>query len=84
MSLLLELTSSAMDTLPLCLMKLATACSSWSEIKMNLPLSSTTPLSAPLSCSACTRAMASYSTILLENRGRRDVVYLCLQIKLCC
>lgn len=56
---LLLLTSSVMDTLPLCLMNLATAFSSSTEMWMNFPRSSTTPVISPDSCRDCTRDMAS-------------------------
>uniref|UniRef100_A0A0E9XNK3 Uncharacterized protein n=1 Tax=Anguilla anguilla TaxID=7936 RepID=A0A0E9XNK3_ANGAN len=56
---LLACASSLMDTLPLCLMKFATALSSSGVMKMNFPLSSITPVSEPSAIRSCNLEMAS-------------------------
>lgn len=61
MSLLLDSASSVIETRPCCLIYFATDSSSSIVMYMNFPLSSTTPVSLPSSCSSCTRWMASYN-----------------------
>lgn len=60
MRLLLAAARSAMETLPLCLMNLATASNSDVERKMNFPRSSNTPVKILSSCSFSILLMAAW------------------------
>lgn len=57
---LLHSANSVMETLPRCLINLATSSSSFCDIYMNLPRSSITPVSSPEAWRSCILSMAAW------------------------